>query len=259
MPRLTTSNVQLLTRSLATVAEELPPALSIEVAAVQSESQRNRERLSDKIFNLTKYSIQEGQPHFRVGENKQYFPKARVILLRPNAKHTPYQAKFIVPKSFNKLDLRDYLYNIYGLRALNVTTQLLPGSFRLSYSSNQRYRSGQVKKMTIDMEDPFIWPSEESLQDTSALEAVEYENERQKYQQEIMNSFGSDRLKPIKAFDGVFKYNHRFVKHTSENFIPKLVGRRLKNDKVSAEQKYKQADDLKLIEKLLKDKQQSSL
>lgn len=142
-------------RSLASVVESSSKILD------KSGSDREVDiNVSEKIYKWTKAGIEQGKEHFKVGGNKVYFPKARIILLRPNAKHTPYQAKFIVPKSFNKLDLRDYLYHIYGLRAMNITTQLLHGKFNRMNLQTTRFREPQIKKMTIEMEEPFIWPEE---------------------------------------------------------------------------------------------------
>lgn len=190
-------------------------------------------KFSEKIVNLQKSSRDAEVAHFRVGGDQRYFPKARVILLRPNAKHTPYQAKFIVPKSFNKMDLRDYLYHIYGLRALNVTTQLLPGRF-VRAGTTPRHRVSQLKKMTIDMEQPFIWPSANVSKDNDALSYIDYENEIGKYRNEMSSRVGSDHFKPIKMFDGVYKYNKDYVKHSVEAFVPKRAGRQMMNKKLKA-------------------------
>lgn len=156
-------------------------------------SRRNYERLQEEIAM--------GEPHFRVGEKKVYFPKARVVLLRPNAKHSPYQAKFLVPRNFNKMDLRDYLWNVYGLRALNVTVQLLHARFTRGGDEYARYRASQYKKMTIDMMEPFVWPeiSPELIEETK----YDSKNERDVIMQK--NNKRSDKLKPIEAFDGMYK------------------------------------------------------
>ncbi|KAM9897615.1 hypothetical protein OXX79_006777 [Metschnikowia pulcherrima] len=114
--------------------------------------------IARRNYDQYKESVAMGLPHFRVGEKKVYLPKARVCLLRPNAKHTPYQAKFLVPRNFNKMDLRDYLWHVYGLRALNVTVQLLHAPFVRGHHDLARHRAPQYKKMTIDMEEPFVWP-----------------------------------------------------------------------------------------------------
>lgn len=160
---------------------------------------------SDEIArrNYEKYQeeVATGQPHFRVGQKKVYLPKARVCLLRPNAKHTPYQAKFLVPRNFNKMDLRDYLWHVYGLRALNVTVQLLHAKFQRGPLDYARYRGPQFKKMTIDMEEPFVWPP-------LPQETVEHYKKQQDDQIEAIqhkNLQGSDKNKSVDAFDGLYE------------------------------------------------------
>lgn len=150
-------------------------------------------------YNYMDKALAEGEPHFKVGEDYRYFPNARVILLRPNAKHTPYQAKFIVPKSFNKFDLRDYLWNLYGLRAFNITTQLLHSKYVRDGQSLARYRTGQIKKMTIEMLEPFVWPKEPEDKEPWNIEFL---TELRKYQEERTTRVGSDKRKPSEAFGG---------------------------------------------------------
>lgn len=183
--------------------------------------------VSDHILGLAQQGIENNAAHFRVGGKKLYFPKARIILLRPNAKHTPFQAKFIVPKSFNKLDLRDYLFHVYGLRAMNVTTQLLHGRYeRVGNMASPRYRGPQIKKMTIDMNEPFIWPAEDV---ENSLYDKQFNEELNKYREETMMNLGSDKLKPYKAFGGALgPFNDNMV---AQPFIPKNLKKKLQNNK----------------------------
>ncbi|GMF05674.1 unnamed protein product [Ambrosiozyma monospora] len=117
---------------------------------------------SKAIAKLVRESLEKDEPNFTQGAKKIYFPSATITLLRPNAKHTPNQAKFIVPKSFNKLDLRDYLFNIYGLRVSYISSTLMPARFTRSLPQpyRPRFRSPQIKKMTVDLLEPFVWPAE---------------------------------------------------------------------------------------------------
>ena len=167
---------------------------------------RNYERYKDELAF--------GEPHFKIGNKKVYFPKARICLLRPNAKHTPYQAKFLVPRNFNKMDLRDYLWHVYGLRALNVTVQLLHAKFTKGADDHARYRGPQYKKMTIDMEEPFIWPD----LPRSLVERSDKMFEGQIKAMEMKNASGSDKLKPNEAFGGL--YNKPELPH---NFVPRRL------------------------------------
>lgn len=160
----------------------------------------NSDNIARRNYEKYKEEVAMGEPHFRVGEKKVYLPKARICLLRPNAKHTPYQAKFLVPRNFNKMDLRDYLWHVYGLRALNVTVQLLHAKFNRGPDDHARYRGPQFKKMTIDMEEPFMWPELPS----SIVEKAKQNYEDQIEAVEMKTAVGSDKLKPSKAFNGLY-------------------------------------------------------
>lgn len=193
--------------------------------------------IARRNYNNFKAAVQLGEPHFRVGEKPVYFPNAVVRLLRPNAKHTPYQAKFLVPRNFNKMDLRDYLWHVYGLRALNVTVQLLHAPYTRTNNDYGRYRGAQYKKMTIDMEEPFIWPP---------LPAG-FEAEAKRDKEDIveftinLDLKGSDRLKPRDEFDGVF----------SKVDLPNVFVLK-RRQKVVAEQPLGEKEDREMVGRFLK-------
>lgn len=219
--------------------------------------------LSEKILERTKAAIQSSVtneslssassnliPHFKVGGKELFFPKARIILLRPNAKHTPYQAKFIVPKSFNKLDLRDYLFNIYGLRALNITTQLLHGKYMRVSPFAGRYRGPQIKKMTIEMEEPFIWPSEPSIGENDHWNKpfIEKMNKFSEAQEE--KNVGSNKYKPDTTFpglmlDGQYGYGAR-------PFISRQMESKMQNAKKKSEKKKEFLENVVKIDEYLR-------
>ncbi|CDR42981.1 CYFA0S10e04500g1_1 [Cyberlindnera fabianii] len=244
MPRVVSSVVDAVksgARSLAT-AVNLPLKKNLDLR-VKAKGFEVATRHSIKLNKLMHDSIDTGLPHFRVGGRKQYFPTARVILLRPNAKHTPYQAKFIVPKSFNRMDLRDYLYHVYGLRAFNITTQLLHAPYTRDGNAVARYRTGQIKKMTIDMTEPFVWPEEPKNKNKWNVQFFKdlktYSEERQQV--------GSNKFKPGTAFNGALGP----YKHKAEPFIPKKLKRELLNKKVKVKSQTDRSDDVELIEKHL--------
>lgn len=237
MPRFFPSLKQGL-RNLATAVET-----ESTVAVKASQFKRPRQSVQSRILEYTREAIKTEKPHFKVGGAELYFPKARVILLRPNAKRTPYQAKFIVPKSFNKLDLRDYLFHLYGLRALNVTTQLLHARYTRATPVSPRYRGPQIKKMTIDMAEPFIWPAEP--EDKSAWN-TEFQKELEKYRNDRMR-LGSDANKPSKAFDGVLGP----YQETAKPFIPRFLKRRLVNKKAREAKKEQYLEQIKKVSEVL--------
>lgn len=77
-------------------------------------------------------------------------------------------ASFMVPLHINKLDLRDYLFHAYNVRVLNVrsfikqakVTQGNPNIIDARPAPNQWFRSKATKKMTVEMDRPFVWPAE---------------------------------------------------------------------------------------------------
>lgn len=194
---------------------------------------------------LQKYeeSVANDTAHFAIGGDQQYFPWAPITLLRPSARMTPFQAQFQVPRHWNKLDLRDYLWHLYGLRALNITTQI---KWSRWVRGRTRYRTAQVKKMIIDMEEPFIWPSpdasaEETHQKTANLNMT-------KYQQELQDRTGSDLKKPADAYDGVLGP----YPDAPQPFVPNKVNRRMANSKEKQNALERRKADEELIKQFLK-------
>ncbi len=60
----------------------------------------------------------------------------------------------------NKLDLKDYLYNLYSVETLHVRSYIIHGKVRREQRTGSVYRRPQRKKMTIEMKsgDNFLWP-----------------------------------------------------------------------------------------------------
>lgn len=77
----------------------------------------------------------------------------------------PRYASFYVPLHFNKLDLRDYLRNVYGVNVLSVRSyveqQKITRERPLAKPGYGKLRRPQSKKrMTVEMRQPFVWPEE---------------------------------------------------------------------------------------------------
>lgn len=202
---------------------------------------------ASKVVDHYTKAIAEDKPHFRVGEKQIYFPTAKVVLLRPNAKHTPFQAKFVVPRYFNKLDLRDYLYHVYGLRALNVTTQLLWARWKRETPRSPRHRDTQIKKMTIEMEEPFVWPAEPERDEINRSLNLDLHLEMDKYAEDVRR-LGSDQYKPPTAFGGLVGP----FPPAPQPFIPKHVKHGLEETKRADELADKRQYEEELVKKFLK-------
>lgn len=189
------------------VTDLLLPSLEIKKRYVEAgktipnKFKGNNDELARENFEILQEKLALDEPHFRIGRKQVYFPLGRICLLRPNAKHTPYQAKFLVPKSMNRMDLRDYLWHVYGLRALNVTVQLQPGRWRRAPSDLGRYRLPQLKKMTVDMAEPFIWPEIPK----KITDSLEHQKRNAIKMMESHYSVGSDKKKPKEFYDGIYE------------------------------------------------------
>lgn len=74
----------------------------------------------------------------------------------------PRFASFYVPLSFNKLDIRDYLNRLYGVKVLAVRSFVEQQKVTRIRKDGRGYgalrRPKSKKKMTVEMKDPFVWP-----------------------------------------------------------------------------------------------------
>lgn len=130
-------------------------------------------------------------PHFsnliKFGKKEVYLPKFTIALL-----HTPQlpptHAKFLVPLNFNKLDLRDYLYHVYDVKSTNIRTYIQqqkvqqdkPGA--KAPRPRRWYRPRAIKKMTVEMDKPFVWPEQPESMDAWSKEAHDAMTKSQKQQ-----------------------------------------------------------------------------
>ncbi|KAG5356545.1 54S ribosomal protein L41 [Yarrowia sp. C11] len=180
--------------------------------------------------------IESGDAHFAVGKREVWFPKEQVIFVRPNAKLTPYQASFLTPLHMNKMELRDYLYNVYGLRALNVRSVVFPAAFDRENASRPRYRKRMIKKMTIEMEEPFVWP-EDAEGTVAKMEEAAKENKKMQEHYHGFESLGSNREKPAKAFGGMLgPYRKAGQPFVTQKLASKLGGSKRREAEAASQQ-----------------------
>ena len=123
-------------------------------------------RLHPQLKTLPQYPILFDQ--FRQGQKKVFLPNFTLTLLR--TPHLPPQyASFFVPLNFSKLDLRDYLFNLYDIRTLRIRSyvqQQKPKKYRFPKDIPNAspivkwHRPRSIKKMTVELEEGFAWPPE---------------------------------------------------------------------------------------------------
>ena len=130
---------------------------------------------------------------FRQGQQKVYLPNFALTLLR-TPYLSPYYATFLVPLNFSKLDLRDYLFNLYNVKTLKIRSyvqQQKPQKFKYPLGIPNAdpvikwHRPRSIKKMTVELRDGFAWPAEptdlEPWDNKMFKEREEIGEERRKY------------------------------------------------------------------------------
>ncbi|POR31442.1 54S ribosomal protein L23, mitochondrial [Tolypocladium paradoxum] len=97
-------------------------------------------------------------PAFKLGQKQVFLPNHVITFLRKE--HLPpNEACFKVPLRFTKFDLRDYLWNLYGVEVRTVRSYVKqqPLTQRNSHSRSW-YRPQPLKIMTVELSKPFQWP-----------------------------------------------------------------------------------------------------
>lgn len=73
---------------------------------------------------------------------------------------SPYHARFLVPLDFSKYDLRDYLYHAYNVKCFNIRSYVKQMPIRdTTQQPRHWFRPDSKKYMTVEMEQPFVWPA----------------------------------------------------------------------------------------------------
>ncbi|KAL2044396.1 hypothetical protein N7G274_003101 [Stereocaulon virgatum] len=93
------------------------------------------------------------------GQKQIFLPNFVLTFLRTPTQ-PPHFASFLVPLNLNKLDLKSYLYNGYGVRALHVRSFIMHGRVVRDPRTNQARRKPRKKKMMVELEpgSEFVWP-----------------------------------------------------------------------------------------------------
>ncbi|CUS15785.1 unnamed protein product [Tuber aestivum] len=100
-----------------------------------------------------------------LGTKKVFLPNLTLALVRtPHL--PPNYAQFIVPLNINKLDLKDYLLHVYNVEVLSVRSFVQQQKIQraknkdLSRAKIEWYRPRAIKKMTVELKEPFVYPPE---------------------------------------------------------------------------------------------------
>lgn len=106
---------------------------------------------------------------FKMGYKKVYLPTSVFTLVRGSGSLPPNQAMFHVPLNTNKFDVRDYLYNLYGLVTTNVKVMIQQAELQRGTTAQRNRglhmqkklpmtRPASSKRVIVTMTSPFKYP-----------------------------------------------------------------------------------------------------
>ncbi|KAK1966196.1 ribosomal protein L23 [Colletotrichum sublineola] len=139
---------------------------------------------------LTK-AVARQAPNFKLGTKPVFLPNHVVTLIRKD-RTPPNWATFNVPLTFTKFDLRDYLWNLYGVEVTAVRSWVKQSPIERKSASAGYYRPQSQKFMTVQMTKAFVWPSPpENLEpwNKKLWEAREASSQKQ-YRQDVARQLG---------------------------------------------------------------------
>ncbi|KAL2754339.1 hypothetical protein ACRALDRAFT_2028777 [Sodiomyces alcalophilus JCM 7366] len=97
-------------------------------------------------------------PSFKLGKKKVFLPSHVITFLRRDDR-PPNWAFFQVPLTFTKFDLRDYLWNLYGVETTAIRSVVQQHRIeRRNGGRGALFRPPPKKYMTAELTRPFVWP-----------------------------------------------------------------------------------------------------
>ncbi|KAB5536052.1 hypothetical protein GE09DRAFT_1141280 [Coniochaeta sp. 2T2.1] len=144
---------------------------------------------------VTKEAAEALLPNFRIGGKQVYLPNHVIAFVRPVENTPPNLATFVVPLTFNKFDLRDYLWNVYNVRCTSVRSFVNQQPIQRKGPVAKRgrpYRPQPQKMMMAELEKPFYWPERPRGEDLPQ----EYDYQRWKEQEDYQKAQrGADSIR----------------------------------------------------------------
>lgn len=110
-------------------------------------------------------------PAFKLGQKQVFLPNHVITLVRRDFQPADW-ATFQVPLRFTKFDLRDYLWNLYGVEVTAVRSWVRRPVAPIKNAAGRFVRPTAEKYMTVEMTQPFVWPKEP--EDLSAWDSALY-------------------------------------------------------------------------------------
>ncbi|CAG8920899.1 unnamed protein product [Penicillium salamii] len=170
-------------------------------------------------------SVQPVTNHYPTGVvgKPVYMPQFRIALVH-NPNNSPKYAQFRVPLSFNKFDLRSYLWNLYGVGVLGIRSYVQAQGITRITRDGKGYgpwrRPKSQKRMTVELKEPFAWP--EAPKDMAPFEFESWKKAElwQKEQQDSENPKRNSGEEPDHKLRAAFKEQAEALRGNKETWRP---------------------------------------
>ncbi|KAK3353066.1 hypothetical protein B0T25DRAFT_590766 [Lasiosphaeria hispida] len=93
-----------------------------------------------------------------IGGKQIFLPEHIIKMVRPKDNQPPNLATFSVPLTFNKFDIRDYLFHVYNVEVTAVRSFVNQRRLQKKFRIHAWYRPQAGKMMIAELVKPFVWP-----------------------------------------------------------------------------------------------------
>lgn len=163
-----------------------------------------------------------------------YFPNWTLQMVRnttaPGQPYNPWEATFRIPYSATKLDIRSYLWALYGVKCTYIRTQIVPTVTKLSPLRKKLRRRGH-KRAIVGLVEPFYYP--EAMEDMDHTER----QARQDWLDSAYNHYRNEVGRKKQLFDRLsFPYTSRFkLNNTRKDILKRILERRQARERAADE------------------------
>jgi len=119
--------------------------------------QRIRPMLEEAVSKTHKYITSKGQLNREGLKKGIVFPNAVFTMIRPGKPMPPNDVVFRVPLNMNKIQIKDYIEEIYKVPVVRVNTSIFIGKLRVSRKGHY-YKRPDWKKAIVTLTQPFTMP-----------------------------------------------------------------------------------------------------
>ncbi|GJJ11194.1 hypothetical protein Clacol_005426 [Clathrus columnatus] len=163
-----------------------------------------------------------------------YFPNWILQMIRnttpPGQPYNPWEATFRAPYSVTKLDVRSYLWAVYGIKCTYIRTQIIPAVFKRNPYGQRMKRKGH-KRVIVGLVEPFYYP--EAMEDMDRTDR----QARQDWLDQVYQHYRFEVARKQNMFQRLTQpYQSRFkLNNTRKDILRRVLERRQAREKAMDE------------------------